>query len=99
MGNKGSKNKTEAVSPPPQPAPQPPPPKEEDSESEPVYVGKYDYQTKAEGDLSFKKGELLCIIDSTEDPDWWLARLKEGGEEGYVPSNHVVKQGSLETEE
>ena len=31
------------------------------------------------------------------NPDWWYA--KEGDREGYVPSNYVAKEDTLETYE
>lgn len=63
-----------------------------------VYVGKFDYTGCVQGYLSFKKGDLLYMI-STDDKDWWFARLKETGEEGYVPRNYVAKyEQSLDTE-
>jgi len=52
--------------------PPPPPPKEP---SYPVYVGKYDYDSRTDDDLSFKKGALMYII-STDEGDWWFARAK-----------------------
>ena len=26
-----------------------------------------------------------------DDDDWWWARLKDSGEEGYIPSNYVTE--------
>ena len=79
---------------PPQPLPKPLPPEP----SYPVYVGKYDYDSRTDDDLSFKKGDLMYII-STEEGDWWFARSKEGGKEGYIPSNYVAEWKSLDAEE
>ncbi len=64
----------------------------------PVYVGKYDYDSRTDDDLSFKKGELLYII-STDEGDWWFARCKDTGKEGYIPSNYVAEWKSLDAEE
>ena len=55
----------------------------------PIYIGLYDYSARVFEDLSFLKGDLMYIIDKKDD-GWWWARLKDGGEEGYVPSNHVT---------
>ena len=64
----------------------------------PLYVGKYDYDRWLDDDLSFKKGDLMYILN-TDDEDWWLARSKETGKEGYIPSNHVAEWKKLEAEE
>ena len=64
----------------------------------PLYVGKYDYDRRADDELSFKKGDLMYILH-TDDEDWWMARSKETGKEGYIPSNHVAEWKTLEAEE
>ncbi len=64
----------------------------------PVYVGKYDYDSRTDDDLSFKKGDLMYII-STDEGDWWFARSKDTGKEGYIPSNYVAEWKSLDAEE
>jgi len=38
--------------------------------------------------LPFKKGEILTIKDSREDPNWWQAE-DAGGKQGFIPSNYV----------
>ena len=59
----------------------------------PLCVGKYDYSVRTAEDLSFKKGDLLYILNS-DDEDWWFARAKHSGQEGYVPSNYVGEYNS-----
>ena len=83
------------------PGPPPPPPKPEQPPppvNYPVYVGKYDYDSRTDDDLSFKKGDLMYII-STDEGDWWFARSKDNGKEGYIPSNYVAEYKSLDAEE
>ena len=64
----------------------------------PKYVAKYDYSARTDGDLGFKRGDLLYIMNS-DDEDWWLARAKHSGQEGYIPSNYVVEcKCELDTE-
>ena len=63
----------------------------------PLYMGKYD-RDGDDDDLSFKKGDLMYILN-TDDEGWWLARSKETGKEGYIPSNHVAEWKTLEAEE
>ena len=65
----------------------------------PIFVGKYDYDSRTDDDLSFKKGDLMYII-STDEGDWWFARSKDvPGREGYIPSNYVAEYKSLDAEE
>jgi hypothetical protein len=88
-------NTSVTVSPPPiQPKPQPPPP----DVNYPVFVGKYDYDSRTDDDLSFRKGDLLYVI-SVDEGDWWFARSKDTGREGYIPSNYVAEWKSLDAEE
>ena len=75
-----------------------PPPKPEPTVDYPIYVGKYDYDARTDDDLSFKKGDQMYII-STDTGDWWFARLKDSGREGYIPSNSVAEINSLDAEE
>lgn len=88
----GGQGSTVLPSPPPQDKAPPPPPKY------PVYVGKYDYDSRTDDDLSFKKGDLMYII-STDEGDWWFAQSKDTGKEGYIPSNYVAEWKSLDAEE
>ena len=78
--------------------PGPPPPQKPEATNYPVYVGKYDYDSRTDDDLSFRKGDLMYII-STDEGDWWFAKSKEGGREGYIPSNYVAEWKSLDAEE
>ena len=63
-----------------------------------MFVGKWDYESRIDCDLSFKKGDLMYIID-TDEGDRWFAQSMTTGMEGYIPSNHVAEWGSLENEE
>ena len=58
--------------------------------SHPLYVAKYDFSSEMDGDLNFKKGDLLYIINRDKE-NWWLAKAKESGQEGYIPCNCVTK--------
>ena len=62
-----------------------------------VFLALYDYDARTDEDLSFKKGELLEILNDTQG-DWWFARSKLNKKEGYIPSNYVAKAKSLESE-
>lgn len=63
----------------------------------PVFIALFDYQTRTEEDLSFKKGEHLEILDNKQG-DWWFARSKKTRLKGYIPSNYVAKLKSIEAE-
>ena len=77
------------------PSSRPPPPPEPNL---PTFVAKFDYDSRTDDDLAFRKGDLLYII-STEEGDWWYAKHRETGAEGYVPSNYIAQWKSLEAEE
>ena len=64
----------------------------------PLFVSKYDYDSRTEDDLGFKKGDLLYIIN-TEDADWWYAQHKDSGDKGFAPSNYIAEYKSLDAEE
>ena len=70
----------------------------------PLFIGMYDYSSKTDDELSFKKGDLLYIINTDEndddvDDDWWYARSKHTGQEGYIHSSYVIEfESQLDTE-
>ena len=64
----------------------------------PLFVSNYDYDSRTEDDLRFKKGDLLYIINS-EDADWWFVQQTVNGDKGFVPSNYIAKYKSLDAEE
>ncbi|RWS03068.1 tyrosine-protein kinase Src64B-like protein [Dinothrombium tinctorium] len=58
-------------------------------------IALYTYNAKDDGDLSFRKGDRLILIDNS-DPDWWLAKHLITNQKGYIPRNYVVT-AALET--
>jgi len=67
-----------------------------------TFVALYDYDARTDEDLSFKKGDLLEILNDTQG-DWWYAKAKSSRAagaklEGYIPSNYVARVKSLESE-
>ena len=64
----------------------------------PLYRGKYDFFSEDDKYLSFKKGDLIYILNMVEE-DWWFARSKHTGQEGYVPYNYVAAFNTLDAEE
>ncbi|KRX76532.1 Sex muscle abnormal protein 5, partial [Trichinella nativa] len=47
----------------------------------------HDFQATAIDELSFKKGNILKVLNKDEDPNWYRAELD--GKEGYIPSNYI----------
>ena len=71
-------------------APPPPPLKPKPKiVPQPVYViAMYDFQAQADGDLSFKTGDQIEIVErSANAEDWWTGRLN--GVQGVFPGNYV----------
>ena len=48
--------------------------------------GLYDFSAEEEGELGFRKGDVIEIIEK-EDANWWRGRLN--GKEGTIPQNYV----------
>ncbi|WVQ67560.1 uncharacterized protein L199_005761 [Kwoniella botswanensis] len=71
-------------------APPPPPPlKPKPSFNRAVYATAiFDFEAQAEGDLSFRAGDRIEIIEKTENPDeWWTGRLN--GATGVFPGTYT----------
>ncbi|XP_068687144.1 SH2/SH3 adapter protein NCK1-like [Montipora foliosa] len=50
----------------------------------------YNFDPKNPEELSFKKDEILDVIEKPDDdPEWWIAR-KQDGSCGLVPRNYIV---------
>lgn len=47
----------------------------------------YDYDTKNEGEMSLREGEIVTITD--KDPSGWWYATADDGREGFVPSSYV----------
>jgi len=87
----------------PNPQPAPPSPVAPEIPSLPPsrtahYLALYDYDKRTEEDLSFKKGEILEVNTEDLQADWWRAKSKETGAEGFIPSNYVAPLEALEAE-
>ena len=52
-----------------------------------LFQGAYDFQSEDESELSFKRGDVLKIINNT-DEGWWHA--EKDGEIGLVPAQYLV---------
>ncbi|KAJ9659291.1 BAR adaptor protein Hob1 [Coniosporium apollinis] len=71
----------------------PPPPKPKPSRLSGVPAAEtvtalYDYEAQAEGDLSFTTGDVIEIIQRTQNEnEWWTGRVN--GRQGQFPGNYV----------
>ena len=64
-----------------------------------AYVALFDYEGRTTQDISFKKGDILYIFDEDKkDNEWWLARLRDSSQRGYIPSQFVAQLDSLESQ-
>ncbi|XP_007952267.1 tyrosine-protein kinase FRK [Orycteropus afer afer] len=68
------------------------------------FVALFDYQARTAEDLSFRAGDKLQILDTSHE-GWWFARhLEKRGDgsdqqlQGYIPSNYVAEDRSLQAE-
>jgi amphiphysin len=74
---------TKRAPPPPpiKPKPKVEPPKE-------IVVALYDFDAQADGDLSFKAGDRIEIVQKSQSTeDWWTGKLN--GQQGVFPGNYV----------
>jgi len=49
----------------------------------------YDYEGEKEGDLPFKEGEIIAVLDDSDPSGWWQGSLN--GVTGFFPSNFVER--------
>lgn len=68
------------------------------------FVALFDYQARTAEDLSFHAGDKLQVLNTSHE-GWWFARHLERRDalsgqqlEGYIPSNYVAEDSSLEAE-
>ncbi|KAA8642248.1 cytoskeletal protein-binding protein SLA1 [Aspergillus tanneri] len=59
-----------------------------------VYAAIYDYHPQAQGELELREGDLLYILEKSDEDAWWKAKKKaerddEDEPEGLVPNNYV----------
>ncbi|XP_008108408.2 protein-tyrosine kinase 6 [Anolis carolinensis] len=65
-----------------------------------IYTSLWDFKGMTESELSFRAGDLFQVIEKTRDW-WWVKKLDASGknsQEGYVPSNYMAKQETVEAE-
>ncbi|PIO73534.1 SH3 domain protein [Teladorsagia circumcincta] len=50
-------------------------------------TAEHDFNANADDELSFRRGQILKVLNKDEDPHWFKAELD--GVEGFVPSNYI----------
>lgn len=50
-------------------------------------VAKHDFNATAEDELSFRKNQVLKILNMEDDMNWYRAELDS--KEGLIPSNYI----------
>jgi hypothetical protein len=59
-----------------------------------VCTALYDYAPRTDGELAIREGDLVYILEKSDEDDWWKAKKRaQSGEEeeptGLIPSNYV----------
>ncbi|KAI0379700.1 hypothetical protein F5Y04DRAFT_112732 [Hypomontagnella monticulosa] len=59
-----------------------------------VYKAIYDYAPQSEGELSISEGDVLYVLERSEEDDWWKAKKRAGADDedepvGLIPNNYV----------
>lgn len=47
----------------------------------------YDFTPQEAGELEFRRGEIITVVDRT-DPNWWEGEI--ANRRGYFPATYVV---------
>uniref|UniRef100_A0A7N8WSA6 Growth factor receptor-bound protein 2b n=1 Tax=Mastacembelus armatus TaxID=205130 RepID=A0A7N8WSA6_9TELE len=50
-------------------------------------IAKYDFKATADDELSFKRGEILKVLNEECDQNWYKAELN--GKDGFIPKNYI----------
>ena len=56
-----------------------------------VYVAAYEFHPEEEGELFFKRGDLIEVLDK-EDANWWKGKNVASGNVGLFPATYVQKK-------
>ncbi|OBZ79968.1 hypothetical protein A0H81_00141 [Grifola frondosa] len=69
-------------------APPPPPPLKPKPKAASYVVALYDFAAQADGDLDFRAGDRIELVERTDSTeDWWTGKLN--GRQGVFPGNYV----------
>ncbi|XP_030264500.1 growth factor receptor-bound protein 2b isoform X2 [Sparus aurata] len=50
-------------------------------------IAKYDFKATADDELSFKRGDILKVLNDECDQNWYKAELN--GKDGFIPKNYI----------
>lgn len=50
-------------------------------------IAKYDFKATADDELSFKRGDILKVLNEECDQNWYKAELN--GKDGFIPKNYI----------
>lgn len=67
-----------------------------------VYKAIYDYAPAAEGELQINEGDLLYVLEKSDEDDWWKAKKKATAEEedepvGLIPNTYIEEVSLIGT--
>lgn len=59
-----------------------------------VYKALYAYEPQSEGELAISEGDVLYLLEKSDEDDWWKAKKRASGEDedepvGLIPNNYV----------
>ncbi|KAI1327564.1 hypothetical protein F5Y16DRAFT_194063 [Xylariaceae sp. FL0255] len=59
-----------------------------------VYAALYDYAPQSEGELSISEGDVLYVLEKSDEDNWWKAKKKASADDddepvGLIPNNYV----------
>jgi len=59
-----------------------------------VYKAVYDYAPQADGELQISEGDVLYVLEKSDEDDWWKVKKKATAEDedepvGLIPNNYV----------
>lgn len=60
-------------------------------QDEETMVAAYEFRPEEDGELYFKRGDRILVLDK-EDSNWWKGKNLESGDEGLFPSTYVQKK-------
>ena len=53
-----------------------------------IVTAAFDFEPQEEGEVAFKRGDKIKVIENT-DPNWWKGKVLSTGNEGMFPVNYV----------
>jgi hypothetical protein len=61
-----------------------------------IFVAQYDYQAQNDQELTISQGDVLYLLETSNEDDWWKVKKRVPGmaaEEpvGLVPYNYITK--------